>query len=569
MMNRNWLSLVGVAAVAAGCSNSGNGGNDKEPDVPTPGADSLERNPTRSLVCENPGVASLGATPMARLTNAEYFNSLRDLVSPLDLEVADNLPIEKGFNGSFSNNHVDQTPSRPLIDAFEDTATSVGTAVAAGLDRLGISDCPPRNNEDACRDSFVTAFGERAYRRPLTADERTRLVGFFDAARDRWGFSKAIELTTNALVQSPQFVYKLEFGNDDGTDAWRLTGYEVASRLSYLLWDTMPDAELFSAAESGDLDSMRGIEAQAKRLLGDERAGVAMRRFVGEWLDFQRLNGTADSGAKDPELFPNYTKATSDAVHRGMDLFVEDALVGEGGGLKKLLTSNRAWVNQSSAAVYDVKAANGDTLSPVSLDASQRKGLLTQAGFLGGLAHARVHSSIFRGVFVLNRFLCMPPPSPPANVNTDVPEITAEAKTARQRVEVVHQAQGSACKGCHRQIDGIGFAFEHYNAVGSWQDTDNGEPVDSSSFIEGSLDADGEYDGAIGMIDALAKSEQVKQCFVEQWYRYALARLDTDADGCSIAAMTDEQVETDGDFGRLVSAILKTQDFRFRKPFEK
>jgi len=566
-----------IAAACAGSvgdpedsSAGGSGGGDIE--LPPIDKDSLRRNPSRRLVCEDPDKPQLAETPLVRLTNAEYHNAVADLIAPLSLAADDQpaLPLETPFDG-YSNHHKGQTPSTELIETFETGSLDVGDLVIENFDELGIDDCPPKDADDeqACFDAFVDSFAMRAFRHPLDDNERERLSDFYEALRDEYDFDQAMRLVVNGVLQTPQFLYRIELGQGNGKKM-KLSGYEVASRLSFLLWDTMPDDELFEAAANGDLDSADGIQTELARMLADPRSQSAIERFTGEWLGLDRLASFAE--AKDTDVFEDFDQAVADDLMEGLRLYIEETLTNEGGGLQKLLTSRTAFVNARTAGIYGVDAPDGNKLARVKLDRNERKGLTTQAAVLAGLAAETEHSPILRGVWMMEHILCQPPPPPPEDLDTDEPAPAPDSNlTKRERTVIEHGAK-AICSGCHQQIDGIGFGYENYDAIGQYRTEEivadgTSRMVDPSASIIGSGDMDGEYENALSMIDAVAASEQVAQCFVEHFYRYALARSTAKEDGCNIARITDKAVESEGDFQSLLRSFVTTDAFRFRTQF--
>lgn len=565
---------------SGGKASGGNGGT-AGGSVANPGKLSdraLERNPKQTLECPNPAAIETGQTPFVRLTNAEYFNTLRDLLAPVSIDPLPELPGETIIHG-FWNNAEGQSASDDLINALESGARSAGSAVATNLDKLKIEGCPPSGSggEEACADRFISDFGRRAWRRPLDDGQKGRLKDFYRSMRGTYDFSTSINLLVQAMLQSPDFLYRVEAGAGKvaNTDKLELSQYEMASRISYLLWDTMPDATLFQAAEQGKLTDAKEVENQVARMLGDDRAKGAVWEFARQWLDTQRMSGLAE--AKNPMKFPSWSPAVASALNDGLQRFVQDSLLGDGGGINKLLTSNKAWVNDKTAAVYGVNAPSGGELGAVDLDSAKRTGLLTQGFVMAGLAKPANHSPVLRGVFVLEQVMCAPPPPPPNGmIPPALNPLPADAKvTTRQRLVMEHEGQGGSCKACHVYIDGVGFGFEHYDAAGQYQTKEDGLDVDSSMKVVQTYDVNGDYKDGVELARKLGTSEQVAQCFSEHWYRYALARSLAKADehtikaqdGCNIAFITDAVVNSKGDFKTLMNAIVKSPAFRYRSPF--
>jgi hypothetical protein len=546
---------------------------------------SLHRNPAQDLTCSDPAGLNVASTPLSRLTNAQYVRSLNDLALPvkLDASLGSSLPQESAGIHGFVNEAANQVVDDKSVEQYEATARSAAKAIVAGLPKLGIAACASVNDaagESACVSAFLDSFAMRAYRRPLASDEKSRLTDLYTTSRSTWSFAESLTLLTSVVLSAPQFLYRIELGSDPTSKGpSKLTGYEVASRLSYLVWGTLPDPALLASAKSGSLDTASGIADAADRLLKDPRATTGLLDFAAGWLRFNKFAADAPASTKDKTLFPDsvYSDATSAALLTGLQRFAQDALFAEGGGVQKLLSSNKAWVSSASAGVYGANVtASGTDLVAVDLDPKQRRGLLTQAGLLAGFAHPTIQAPIQRGVFVLDHLLCAPPPPPPPMIPPAPIKSATDVETNRQKLMREHENQ-SGCKACHMRIDSIGFTFENYDAIGRYVTTetvvdDKGKKatlnVDGTGEINDSFDANGKFGNALELIDKLTKSEQVAQCFTVNFFRYALARdVDFDGDGCAIAATTDAVVKDQGSFRSLLLATLKSNAFRYRAPF--
>lgn len=494
--------------------------------------------------------------PLLRLTNNEVANSIRDMFPGIAMPEAPLAP-EPSVEG-FSTLAELQGVSSTAIEAYGTLAGNVATVVVANL--ASYADCgePSAAGFRNCAQQFALATAATAYRHPLDADETASVTELFTQAADTWDAGKALELTLAGLLQSPEFLYRAEYrGAVDGGVA-TLDGYEVASRLSYLLWDTAPDAELLSAAADGKLSSALDVEAQARRLLDDPRAKDAVKAFHYQWLRMDKIQNLRRSSPVVPELSATASAALLESTEKYVDkLFWEDA------SLLEFLTDSRAYVNDELAPIYGVDPPGSSELVLTDVDPMQRSGVLTQAGLLSGFAHELTDSPVLRGVFVLDRFLCTAPPPPPEGIPTSPNlELAQNAKTTRQKMEQGHSL--SACLGCHAAIDGIGFAFGHYDAVGAWRDEEGGEPVDVSGALVNTVDVDGEVNGALELGARLAESRQVRACIAQQWYRYGLGLSKAEVDPCALEPVVQAFADGDTSLKELLVSLVVSDAFRKR-----
>lgn len=497
------------------------------------------------------------AAPLARLTNLEYRNTVADLFPGVTLpDLA--LPADNVVEG-FDNNANGQTASPALIEAYGSDARAIADVVVANRTKLLPCNPTAATQEAACGQQWISAFVPRAYRRPITADEKSRLVAFFEASRASYDFPTATGLLVQAVLQSPQFLYRVELGGAPQNGTAALSGYELASRLSYFFWDTMPDAALITAAANGDLDTQAGVADQARRMLANPRARAAVATFHRQWLRFDKM----DAMQKSTSLFPSWNAQVAGSLRESAAMFVDHVFWDMGGSLDALLTDNGSYVNDDIASIYGLPKTGSNTLAWRQTDAKQRSGILTQAGLLAGFAHETTDSPVLRGVFVMDRFFCSPPPPPPPDVNLTVDSGTTGDKpmTTRDRFASTHE-QGT-CASCHHAIDGFGFGFSHYDAVGGWRDTDNGLPVDATGWVTGS-DAAGNFDGAVQLGQKMAESTQVGECVTAQWFRYALGVGSSDLDACTVAQVAKAMTNSAGDMREILIATVSSDAFRHR-----
>ncbi|MGE3629957.1 MAG: DUF1592 domain-containing protein, partial [Sandaracinaceae bacterium] len=425
--------------------------------------------------------------------------------------------------------------------AVEDAATH--------RQELGCDGGEPSAEKEACRASFLQGFLRRAYRRPPTAAETDALGAFFDEARAEIDFVAAVELSIGAVLQSSDVLYRVERGVVGGEV---VSPHEMASRLSYLLWQSMPDEALLRAADDGRLETREELEAEARRMLEAPAARPAMVDFHRQWLDFDRVLGEG----KYAPMFPTWTPELTSAVRAEMDLFVA-TLFERDLTLPALLTSRTSWVNASLAEHYGLDPVGEWT--EVELPAGQRAGVLTRAAFLAGQAHETNGSPVLRGVFVADRILCANLGEIPMGVDTTLPDDPpGMPRTNRMRFETL--TSPDTCQSCHVQINGIGFGFERYDATGAYREIDNGLPVDSSGRLV-RTDVDGPIDDAVEMSERLAESDRVRWCTAQSWIRYTIGRAPAADDACLVERARGALEESGGDLREMLVAIVTSPDF--------
>jgi hypothetical protein len=497
-----------------------------------------------------------GPSPLRRLTRAEYDNAVRDLLG-------DTRRLGHGFPGEeitfgFTNNAETRSVSDVLVEGYLGAAEQLAKDAVANLTTLLPCD-PTKAGEAKCLDTFLDTFGKRAWRRPLTAPERENLRAAFNT-RHADGFNDGISAVIEVMLMSPQFLYRYEQGAPvAGAKYARLTPFELASRLSFLLWGTMPDQELMAAAESGRLATRQEIVAQATRMVNDPLHTAPMvTDFAGQWLGLGEL-ATID---KEATAFPAWKPELRGAMRTETDKFVESVLWKGDGKLETLLTAPYTFVNGPLAAYYGIPGVTGDAFQQVMLDPGQRGGLLTQAGLLSVLGNNDVGltSLVYRGRFVREQLLCQPIPDPPPNAQDENPPFTMTT-TAREW-SVARRAKAS-CGACHEQIDPIGLGLENFDAVGLYRTVDKGKPVDAAGELTGT-DVDGAFTGATALAKKLSGSQLVRECLVTQWFRYGYGRDATPRDACSVATLNRLFAASGGSVRDLLLALTQTDAFLFR-----
>jgi hypothetical protein len=508
------------------------------------------------IVCDGSSIYP-GDAPARRMTRFEYNNTVRDLLGDTT-SPADSFPADE-VSGVFNNQASTLVVTELLAEGYMSAAESL--AAKAVEDLPGLVGCDAAAlGEAACGADFIDRFGRRAFRRPLDDEGRSMLQGVFDAALAKWDYTTAIRLVVQTALQSPRFLYRFEAGMPDpaAPGVVELDDHEIASRLSFLIWGSMPDDTLFAAADAGKLRSRAEIQKQARRMLDDPRARGVVANFHEQWLGLKKL----DTVDKDTKTFPGYTPAWKTAWREETTAFVNEVIFDGEGDLGTLLTAPHTMMNAETAAYYGVSGPTGQGFVRVDLDPQERAGLLTQPSVLAVNAHVDQTSPVHRGKFVRERLLCEPVQPPPPNVKAVPPAVDPNA-TTRERFS--QHSEDPGCGGCHKLMDPIGFGFEHYDGVGLYRTMDGSMPVDASGEIVGSKDANGKFDGAVELASRLAESEEVRACVVTQWFRFAHGRNDVKEDTCSMEQLRAAFKDAHYDVKELLVALTQTDAFLYRK----
>lgn len=502
-------------------------------------------------------------TPIRRLTRFEYNNTVRDLLGDTT-EPAEAFPPEEEIAG-FNNQAGALTVSSLLAEQYMKAAEGVSERAVLDMGAL-LPDCSPDvDGVDECAMHFIETFGKRAFRRPLGADEVTRFKALFDVALadpDFGAFEDGAKFVIQAMLQSPYFLYRPEFGGGaTDVNVIKLTNWEMASKLSYMLWNTMPDDELMLAAERGELTTPEQIAAQARRMLGDDKARDAIRNFHAQWLLLTHI----DTIAKDAVVYPEYNDGLRPLWKEEIQTFIEHVILDGEGTLGELLTANYTFANAELAAFYgsDVVdgAPAGTSFEQVSLDPEHRAGFLTMPALMAALSSSSRTSPVFRGKFIREQLMCDILPPPPNDLIIVPPELDP-VKTTREQFEEI--GAKPECSVCHNLMNPIGFGFENYDAIGQWRDTQNDKTIDATGEIVNSEDLDGTFDGAVDLGQKLAQSEQVATCVASQWFRFGYNRSVTPEDSCNIGPVKDAFKASGYDIKELLVALTQTDAFLYR-----
>jgi hypothetical protein len=502
---------------------------------------------------------TVAQAPLRRLTAEQYRNTVRQLLGVT--EVGADLPVDEGTAGFFGNTiaPVSELHLEKYGRAAELVARSV---VARAGNLLPCAASPAPSEELACATRFIERFGRRSYRRPLTDEEKTTLLGVYQAGQATSGFQGGIRLVLEALLQSPHFLYLIEPPPPGaGSAPVPLSPYALASRLSYFMWNSTPDETLLAAAQNNQLRTREQIAAQTLRLMGHPRFRNTVGSFTMQWLDLTELDGV-EKRIKIYSLFNHQLRADM----REETIRFADHVIRDGDGLLDTLLNGRfSFVNARLRELYGLPKAQtgGDGWARVDLSGRPRGGLLTQASVMTKHAHWDQPSLVLRGKLVRERLLCTVLPPPPPDVNNTLPRFDPKV-SARERFED-HRAEVS-CAKCHRLIDPLGIPFEGYDGIGAERTMDGPNPIDSTSELTGTKQHDGPVKNALELSQRLAASQEVRDCVALEWFRYALGREEGPADAASLGEIREIFKQSGYRVPALVAAIPLTDSFRYQQP---
>ncbi len=499
---------------------------------------------------------------LRRLTHSQFNNTVRDLLGD-QTSPASQFPPEDFVNG-FRNQSQAQSLSPLLIEAYSAAAEKLAASAFRGGDTHGLIPCKP---SAPCRARFVREFGLKAFRRPLDPEEQKRYETLLSREPD---FVKGAQLVAEAMLQSPNFLFRLD---ETADPKWQ--PYVTASRLSYSIWDTMPDAELFAAAARGDLSTPQGVEKAARRMLDNPQAHRALDEFVAQWLRFDRIL----TASKDRRKYPLFTREAAIAMTAEANMFVAD-LVWNDRNFMDLFTARYGYVNADLAPIYKVPPPTKEFERIAFTPESEREGILGQTLFLASTAKPDDSSPTARGLFVREQFLCQHVPDPPPGVNTNLAPST-EAKPQTNRDRMSEHATNPSCNTCHKLIDPIGFGLEKFDAVGARREKytleffDKGKGARRSNARTVALDIDGagyvtgipdsQFSSPADLGPVLAKSPLCQECMVKQYFRYISGRLETPADRPAIHRLLEGFQNSQFRFKELIVALLLEREFPNRK----
>jgi hypothetical protein len=495
-----------------------------------------------------------GRVVMHRLSRLEYNNTVRDLVGA-DISPADKFPGDGGGGGGFDNNADTLFVPPILMEKYLQAADDI--LVAAKPESIFVERPGTFTSAQTAARRNISEFARRAFRRPVDREEVDRYFRFYAEASKRGEpFENAVKQALRPVLVSPNFLFRVE---QDQTKAapYRISDFELASRLSYFLWSSMPDEELFRAAERGRLHESKMLEQQVKRMLVDPKSRALAENFTTQWLRVRELKAVAQP---DPGRFPIYTEKLRDQMYAEPSEFFGE-LVARNESVLNFLDSDFAVVNEELARFYGIPGVQGDRFRRVPLKDRTRGGVLGMAGVLTLTSYPLRTSPVLRGKWVLEEVLGTPPPPPPAMVKSlpadDKPD---DGKTLRQRLE--EHRNKPECASCHKRMDPLGFGLENFDPIGRWRTDIAGEKVDASGMTPG-----GEtFSGPVELKKILmGRKEQFVRNLSERMLAYALGRGLEIYDLPAVKRIYQETLADDGKITRLILEITQSFPFQYRR----
>lgn len=459
---------------------------------------------------------------MRRLLAWQYQAAVSDLLGA-DAALATTPPTDTAING-FDAVGAGQialgTTDLQLYEASGMAAAKVALANAASRARL-VPCTPTGKGDSGCMAAVVQGLAPRAYRRALESSETNAWLSLGLTAASAYGdFYKGAQTVVAGLLQSANFLYLVELGQPEPTTpgTLRLTGPEMANRLAFFLTGAPPDALLAAAGQNGTLGTADGIRTQAARLLKTPQARAAFAHFFDERLHLRDLSTVI----KDATLFPNFTPALAQAMRSETLRLLADVIWDSNSDFRTVFTANYTFVNKALAALYGMPSPATDTLTRTPYPAgSGRMGLLSQASLLSAVSHPSATSPTRRGKMVREDIFCSPIAAPPVGVNTTLPPAPPDhPMTTRDRMLLLHQSDPS-CAACHKLMDNVGFAFEHFDAIGQYRKTEGTLAIDDSGNVDALT-----FQGAEGLGKLVASDERMTRCLVRNLFRQGAGHID-------------------------------------------
>ena len=497
-----------------------------------------------------------GRVTIRRLNRAEYNNTVRDLTG-LQLELASDFPADdvgEGFDNIGDVLAIPPVLMEKYLSAAEEIAKEVVEDQKA-LERIFPDPEPGEDHREAAMEN-LRQFISKAYRRPATNREMDRFETFIRQSHENGMATPEIqELVLTAIFANPNFLFRVEQdpSADDEDGIRNLNDFELATRLSYFLWSTMPDDELFRLAHEGKLTDPEVVKDQVERMLADPKSVAIVENFAGQWLQLRDVSRLTP----DPETFPGFDEKLQAAIRRETEVFFEN-IIAEDRSVLEFLNADYTFVNDRLAEHYGMEDVQGDQFRRVSLDGG-RRGVLTHASILLLTSNPNRTSPVKRGKWILDNILAEPPPPPPP----DVPELEESGETLGTLREQMEQHRSNpSCAACHTKMDALGFGLENFDAIGGWRDRDGRFEIDASGELPGGR----KFDGAGELMTILVEEKKIEfcRCLARKMLTYALGRGVGTSDRCAVNEIVSSLENNDYRFSALVNAIVTSDPFTQR-----
>jgi hypothetical protein len=550
MNGRLWLSAMLLLAGCQGLIDT-----PAEPSVSNgspPGPMVIVDPPKPTCV---PGTVDVGTGKWRRLTSEQYRNTVRDL---LQIEANTSGFLLDTRTGPFATN-TDLAPQATDIDGYASQSERLALAAVQTPAALLAGCNVAVRGEDGCAAQFIARFGERAFRHALTPEQTQALTGLYTVGKEE-SFTAGLRLVVEGALQSPEFLYLAEFGGAPVAGLNPLDDYELATRLSYFLWNTMPDPELFDKAKLGTLHEPAELRRQAQRLMASDRFVRTVSTFQSQLMKMDTLlePGVVSKNAIDT---PRFVDAMKTAMLSEAESFTRYLLTEGGGTVRSQLTAQVAFPTGPLLQVYGLSAAPPG--GKLTVTDGSRTGLLTLPALMAAVPPLPTrHQATIRGHLVRKNLLCQEVPAPNIPIDFSLPPNADQL--SNQELLRAHK-DNKSCSGCHELMDPIGFGFENFNGLGGFTKTGtDGKTIDASGYVTQS-DVTGDFKNSQELAGKLASSIQVRKCLAQQWFRFGLARNPKPDDACSLEPMQENLSAGDGDIRSTLLALVTSDAFRYRK----
>lgn len=521
-----------------------------------------ERAPAEDQPDTRAAIASAEHAPapanLMRLTQSQYANSVRDILGE-DIVVPSRLEPDIRAGDFIALGAGKTTISARGAELYEQAAYDIAEqAMESHRDEL-VPCTPDGVADEGCAGEFVDLLGPKIWRRPLDAEERMRLIDIATSSATTLGdFHEGLSFALAAMLQSPNFLFRAEIGVDadastDGEQPRALDDWEMASKLSYVLWNTTPDDALLEAARLGELTQDDTLAEHIDRMLEDERARIGLRAFFGDLYQLERLDGLT----KAPELFEHISEEVGSSAREETLRTIEHLVFDTRGDWRDIMTTRETFLDRKMASIYNVRAPARDGFAMATHpEDTPRQGLLGMTSILALYAHPVSTSPTLRGMFVRTKLLCQPIPAPPAGVDTSIPEPSGTAPTLRARI--AEHLEEPTCAGCHNLMDPIGLGLEHFDGLGRFRTRDNGVEIDASGNLDGIP-----FEDLSSLAVAIRDHDRFGVCLTRKYYQYATGQeLEEGPEPAIVVALSNHFIAHEYNVLEMIRATLLSRGFR-------